>query len=288
MSTHSNLWFHLNNVPTMNTTLKTLLATTSLVSALTIPSAQAQQPYSTSNLPAQPRQNGPEVVYADPRTGDRNTDPRYTTPTANYGRPAGSPDPRPNLSPANNQPGYGNQQPGYGNQQPGYGNQQPGYSNQQPGYGNQQPGYGNQQPGYGRPQPGYNQQPGYGYNRPGNGYGPNGGFDYDRYQREFQIDRLDAIVGLFPGQVYELRRVDAYYDRQFAYAPHNPRAFQQLQYEKMQAVLAVLTPIQRDRLFAHEHYRDYNNWNRGSYGPGYGNRAYNAPNFGGDDHYSRR
>lgn len=244
----------------MNTTLKTLLAVTSLMSALTIPSAQAQQPYSTNNLPAQPRQNGPEVVYTDPRSGDRNTDPRYATPTDNYGRPAGSPDPRPNLSPANNQPGYGNQQPGYGNQQPGYG----------------------------RPQPGYNQQPGYGYNRPGNGYGPNGGFDDDRYQREFQIDRLDAIVGLFPGQVYELRRVDAYYDRQFAYAPHNPRAFQQLQYEKMQAVLAVLTPIQRDRLFAHEHYRDYNNWNRGSYGPGYGNRGYNAPNFGGDDHYSRR
>jgi hypothetical protein len=254
----------------------------------------------------------------DPRPnlsqGGQSQQPGYTQPVSNYPQPTGG------------QPGYQNQQPGYGQgQQPGYGQNQPGYGQNRPGYGNgNQPGYGQSRPDYDRNRPdrdrdydrnrpgygnqaGYGRpQPGYGYNRPrrydygqpgyggyvyrpgyGPGYGRNGAFDYDRYQREWEINRLDAIVGLYPGQAYELRRVDAYFDREFAYAPRNPEVYQRLQYEKMQAVLAILTPLQRDRLFAQDYYRQYSTWNRGNYGPGYGNRGYVAPSYGGDGNYSQ-
>ncbi len=317
----------------MNATLNTFLAAASLVSLLTTTPATAQFPFAehrqndradsqNQGRPAgnpdprpnlsQPGQN-PQPGYGQP-SGGNNPQPGYTTPQPGNNQPGYGNNPQPgygtNPQPSNNQPGYGNNpQPGYGtnpragNNQPGYGTN-PGYNNPQPGYGQPQPGYGYGQPGYGYGQPGYGRprhddddRRGYGYN-PGHvrpapgygynygygprGYGSNGLFDYDRYQREFQIDRLDAIVGLFPGQVFELRRLDAYYDRQFAYAPRNPDVYQRLQYEKMQAVLAILTPIQRDRLFTHDYYRQYNGWNRGNYGPGFGNYGYVSPNYGGN------
>jgi hypothetical protein len=150
---------------------------------------------------------------------------------------------------------------------PGQPGQDP-YRNQQPyddrSYRDQQPPYGNDRPYNGR----YDNQPDYGPGRGNGRYDGRGGFDYDRARTEFQIDRLDAMVGLSRFQAKQLRRLDDIYDREFARAPRRADVFQRLQQQKAQDVLSILTPLQRDRLFANQYYRQYQG---GSYSRNYGN-----------------
>ena len=140
----------------------------------------------------------------------------------------------------------------------------PGYTSQYPTNG--QSGYGNQYP---NSQGGYN-QPGY-----PRSYGPNGG--YDRRSDIFRIERLDRMVDLNGYQKRELFGLEQYYDRQFSTTPPAPGVYKRLMWQKSQDVLAILTPIQRDRLFAFEQYRAYggtgysNNGYGNSYGRGNGN-----------------
>lgn len=109
------------------------------------------------------------------------------------------------------------------------------------------PGYGN---GYGNAYPTPNQQ------------------RYDDIQDEIRVDRLDAIVDLSRKQERQLRRIEEQYDRQGLTAGSrlSPREFQRLSYQKNQEFLSVLTPVQRDRLYAFQANNRRGGYNRGSYG----------------------
>ena len=104
---------------------------------------------------------------------------------------------------------------------------------------------------------------------------------YDDIQDEIRIDRLDAIVGLTRHQERVLRRIEERYDRMGLTRGSNlsPRDYQRLQWQKNQEVNDVLTPAQRDRLYAFQQ-----NNRRGGYGPGGSGRG----GYGGNGGYGRR
>lgn len=114
-------------------------------------------------------------------------------------------------------------------------------------------GPGFNRPGYG--QPGYAQQ------------APNWGTDYR--QDVFRIERLDRIVNLTGRQKRALFRIEQFYDREITLNARHPEAHRRLMWQKSQDVLAVLSPLQRDRLAAFEQYRPYSGYGNG-YGNGYG------------------
>ncbi|MBC8152545.1 MAG: hypothetical protein H7Z72_06505 [Bacteroidetes bacterium] len=90
--------------------------------------------------------------------------------------------------------------------------------------------------------------PAYGPNRyPAGAANPRADDRWDAYR----IDQLDRLVGLSRRQEKEMKRVENSYDK-LATTPtarRNPAAFQQ---QKQQAILAVLTPAQRNALFAYQ------------------------------------
>ena len=77
-------------------------------------------------------------------------------------------------------------------------------------------------------------------------------YDADQAQDNLKIDRIDAIVGLSRRQEKQLHRIEDAYDQQMARSRMTPDAYRQLQLRKRQDMLAILTPAQRDRLFAHQ------------------------------------
>lgn len=112
----------------------------------------------------------------------------------------------------------------------------------------------------------------YGQNQPGypRSYGRDGG--YDRRSDIFRIERLDRVVDLNGYQKRDLFRLEQYYDRQFSVAAPAPGVYQRLMWQKSQDVLAILTPLQRNRLFTFEQYRAYNgNGYNNNYGRGNSN-----------------
>ena len=106
------------------------------------------------------------------------------------------------------------------------------------------------------------------YSIPGPGAPGPDRFDTDRRQDLFQVRQLDRIVNLTGGQKRDLLRMENYYDREMNQASRNPRVQQQLAWQKSQDVLSILSPAQRDRLFAYEQYRAYN---QGGYAVNRGN-----------------
>ena len=115
---------------------------------------------------------------------------------------------------------------------------------------------------------GYNQYP-----------APNGGYNQypapnranphrDDAQDWYRIERLDEIVNLSGHQRREIKRIEDQYDR-LGLTPNGrlyPQEAQRLQWQKQQDVMAVLNPIQRDRLYAFQQGR------RGYRGDSYGRR----------------
>lgn len=97
---------------------------------------------------------------------------------------------------------------------------------------------------------------------------------YDDVQDEIRLDRLDAIVGLSRRQERQLRRIEERYDRMGLVAGGrlNPRDYQRLLMQKNQEFMSVLTPVQRDRLYAFQANSRRGNPGRGNYG-GYGRRG---------------
>ncbi len=96
------------------------------------------------------------------------------------------------------------------------------------------------------------------------GYGPGYGPDQNRYPNAVQanphaddaldaykIEQIDQIVHLSRQQKREMKRIENSYDNLATTAAgrRNPVAFQQ---QKQQALLAVLTPAQRNVLFAYQ------------------------------------
>ncbi|WP_128545865.1 hypothetical protein [Larkinella soli] len=76
---------------------------------------------------------------------------------------------------------------------------------------------------------------------------------YDDYQEDLRIDRLDAIVGLTRRQERDLKRIEDRYDyRELnAMRSRSPYAYQRTLRQKRDEMMSVLTPFQRDRLFAY-------------------------------------
>ncbi|MEZ0542347.1 hypothetical protein [Fibrella arboris] len=106
------------------------------------------------------------------------------------------------------------------------------------------------------------------YNGPGYGNQGGGRYDADRRQDLFKVRELDRIVDLSRRQKKDLLTIENYYDREMSQAFRNPGAQQRILWQKSQDVLQILTPAQRNRLFAFEQYRSYN---QGSYAQGRGN-----------------
>ena len=69
-----------------------------------------------------------------------------------------------------------------------------------------------------------------------------------------KIDQLDRIVNLSFQQEKELNRIENRYDKLIAKASKRPfgQNIQQLEWQKQQEVLAVLTPAQRQKLIAYQ------------------------------------
>ncbi|GAB3907656.1 hypothetical protein GCM10028803_41790 [Larkinella knui] len=107
---------------------------------------------------------------------------------------------------------------------------------------------------------------------------PNSRYDNDRYgnnqryddiQEDIKIDRLDAIVGLSRHQERQLKRIEDRYDYREMEAARrrDPQAYQYTLRRKNQEMMSVLTPFQRERLFAYQ--QQYRRNDRGGY---YGRR----------------
>ncbi len=91
----------------------------------------------------------------------------------------------------------------------------------------------------------------------------------DDFQEDIRIDRLDAIVGLSRRQERELKRIEDRYDYREMEAARrrDPRAYQYTLRRKNQEMMSVLTPSQRERLFAYQ--QQYRRNDRGYYGRRY-------------------
>ena len=114
--------------------------------------------------------------------------------------------------------------------------------------------------------------PRYDNDRNGNDRNGNGRYDNQRrddIQEDIKIDRLDAIVGLSRRQERELKRIEDRYDYREMEAARrrDPQAYQYTLRRKNQEVMAVLTPFQRERLFAYQ--QQYRRNDRGYYGRRY-------------------
>jgi Spy/CpxP family protein refolding chaperone len=75
----------------------------------------------------------------------------------------------------------------------------------------------------------------------------------DNALEELSINRLDNIVKLTRKQENELKRIENRYDRLLKNRRLSYRDTQRLQQQKQQEIWSVLTPVQRQRLAAHQH-----------------------------------
>jgi Spy/CpxP family protein refolding chaperone len=85
----------------------------------------------------------------------------------------------------------------------------------------------------------------------------------DNAYEEFKINKLDEIVKLSRKQENQIKKIENKYDRLNG---RNKRyqtyqGMRRLEEEKQKEILSVLTPVQRQRLFAYQH-RFENRYNR--------------------------
>ncbi len=74
----------------------------------------------------------------------------------------------------------------------------------------------------------------------------------DDYQEDLRIDRIDNIVGLTKRQERDIKRIENRYDY-LERARLTPQEYRRVISEKNRAILSVLTPAQRDRLYASQY-----------------------------------
>lgn len=85
----------------------------------------------------------------------------------------------------------------------------------------------------------------------------------DNAYEEYQINKLDQIVKLSRKQENQIKKIENKYDRLAGKNKRfqNYRSLQRLEVEKQKEILSVLTPVQRQRLFAYQQRFD-NRYNR--------------------------
>lgn len=91
-------------------------------------------------------------------------------------------------------------------------------------------------------------------------------YDRDQWQDDLKIDRIDAIVGLSRRQEKQLHKIEDQYDRLLSTSRMTPDGLRQFQLRKRQDMLAVLTSVQRDRLFAFQQNNRTNRYQPVPYG----------------------
>ncbi|TLV01010.1 hypothetical protein [Dyadobacter luticola] len=84
----------------------------------------------------------------------------------------------------------------------------------------------------------------------------------DNAYEEFQINKLDQIVGLTRKQENKIKKIENHYDRLAAsnrkYSTF--QATQRLEQQKQKEIISVLTPVQRQRWFAFQNGGKRNGW----------------------------
>ncbi|OJV16739.1 MAG: hypothetical protein BGO21_28150 [Dyadobacter sp. 50-39] len=85
----------------------------------------------------------------------------------------------------------------------------------------------------------------------------------DNAAEEFKINKLDEIVKLSRKQENQIKKIENKYDRLTGrnQRHHTYQGMKRLEEEKQREILSVLTPVQRQRLFAYQHRFD-NRYNR--------------------------
>nr|WP_295932840.1 hypothetical protein [uncultured Dyadobacter sp.] len=85
----------------------------------------------------------------------------------------------------------------------------------------------------------------------------------DNAYEEFRINKLDEIVKLSRKQENQIKKIENKYDRLAGNSKryHTYQGMKKLEEEKQREILSVLTPAQRQRLFAYQN-RFENRYNR--------------------------
>jgi Spy/CpxP family protein refolding chaperone len=91
---------------------------------------------------------------------------------------------------------------------------------------------------------------------------PNGNSRVDNSYEELQINKLDNIVKLTRKQENQIKKIENKYDRLAAgnRRYRNYQSLQRLEQEKQREIISVLTPVQRQRLFAYQNAGKRYNW----------------------------
>lgn len=83
----------------------------------------------------------------------------------------------------------------------------------------------------------------------------------DNSYEEFKINRLDKIVGLTRKQENQIKKIENRYDRLVSSNRRSTyQSVQRLEMQKQKEILSVLTPVQRQRLYAFQNGNKRNNW----------------------------
>lgn len=85
------------------------------------------------------------------------------------------------------------------------------------------------------------------------------GSQIDNRFEEFQINKLDNIVGLTRKQENKIKKIENHYDKLMVRRNVNVK---QLQWKKQQDIMDVLTPAQRQRLMAFQNGGKFDRHNR--------------------------
>ena len=77
---------------------------------------------------------------------------------------------------------------------------------------------------------------------------------YDNAAEEYNINKLDRIVGLTRKQENQIEKIENNYDRIANSGRRNQtlQSLKRLEFQKQEEILSVLTPIQHQRLLAYE------------------------------------
>ena len=83
----------------------------------------------------------------------------------------------------------------------------------------------------------------------------------ENINEKIRINKLDEIVDLSRKQEKQLKKIEDHYDHLQASNRRNNsyKATQRLEVQKQQEILSVLTPAQRQRLYAYQHSNRFGN-----------------------------
>ncbi|MCE7065622.1 hypothetical protein [Dyadobacter sp. CY326] len=82
----------------------------------------------------------------------------------------------------------------------------------------------------------------------------------DNNYEELRINQLDAIVKLSRKQENKIKQIENHYDQLMSNRRYgNVQSVQKLERAKQQDIISILTPAQRDRLFAYQNGNRFDN-----------------------------